>query len=188
MHEEGFESVRAYGLQPGFEIEELNGAFEIKFNKDNLTFRVTVAFSVLEWFIDIEDEISGLKFHDWFDYAGYDQSPKGELASEMIDDLHRLFSAVSKTSFRLKKGRTFFSPSDKCEWLVDGEWVGFDSRVILKDEFEKAWEPNIEKHEETNEHRGYHNLRTRTNTNQFLINIIIVMVFLAICFFVALNW
>ncbi|PLY07510.1 MAG: hypothetical protein C0625_04865 [Arcobacter sp.] len=126
MNETAFESIKAYGSGQGFELIEQKDTFTIQFKREKLLFRVTVAFNVLEWFLDIEDMLSDLKFHDWGDYVGYDKRHKEELALEMIDHLHRLFHALLEKQFRLQKGRTFFIASDKCEWLIDGKWIEFN--------------------------------------------------------------
>jgi hypothetical protein len=127
MNELKFESIKAYGNQPGFEMEELKDAFLIKFTKNNLIFKITVAYDVVEWFIDIEEMGSGLKFHDWCDYADYDDSPKEKLTADMIRDLHKLFNILPKNEFRLIKRKNFlFFTHIIWERLVNGQWVQFD--------------------------------------------------------------
>jgi len=121
-----FHSIRTYGEQPGLTLEDLDGAFSIAFERDSLSFKVTVAYQVLEWFVEIVEPASGLKFGDWADYSGYDRRPRKELVEEMEDHLHRLLKALLSRTFRLRKGRKWWRASDRCEWLKDDKWVEFD--------------------------------------------------------------
>lgn len=114
-------------------MEELDGAFSLSFTRASLTFKVTVAYSVLEWFIDVSDEQSKLRFTDWCDYAGYDETPHGQLAQDMTEDLHRLMATLLAGRFRLLKAATWLRPSDRCEWRVNGEWVEFDVGTALSE-------------------------------------------------------
>ena len=126
MHENEFHSIRKYGEQPGFTLEDLDGAFTVTFERNSLSFKVTVAYTVLEWFVEIIEPNSGLKFSDWADYTGYDRSPRNELVEEMTEDLHHLFGALMSRTFRLRKGRSWLRPSDHCEWLKEDKWVEFN--------------------------------------------------------------
>lgn len=127
LRENEFHSIRNYGEQPGFALEELDDAFTITFERDTLSFKVTVAYEVLEWYIEIIEPESGLKFSDWADYSGYDRRPRNQLVEEMTEHLHHLLIALISRSFRLRKGRTGWRASDRCEWLKDDKWVEFDN-------------------------------------------------------------
>jgi len=121
-----FSLIRKYGEQPGLTLKELDGAFSITFERDSLSFKVIVANQVLEWFVEILEPSSGLKFTDWADYSGYDRRPRNELVKEMEEHLQRLFKALLSRTFRLRKGKNWWRASDRCEWLKDNKWVDFD--------------------------------------------------------------
>jgi hypothetical protein len=126
LHENEFHAIRSYGEQPSLTLEDLEGAFTITFERNSLSFKVTVAYEVLEWFVEIIEPASGLKFEDGADYSGYDRRPREELVREMTEHLHRLFSALMSRTFRLRKGRTWWRASDRCEWLKNGRWIAFN--------------------------------------------------------------
>lgn len=126
LHELEFHAIRDYGDQPGLTLEDLDDAFTIRFERNSLCFKVTVAYKVLEWFVEIIDPASGLKFNDWADYSGYTHRPRNELVEEMTEHLHRLLRALTTRTFRLWKAKTMWRASDRCEWLKDGRWVAFD--------------------------------------------------------------
>lgn len=121
-----FSSIREYGTRPGFALEDLDCAFTLSFSRSSLSFKVTVAYTVLEWFVEIADAGAGLRFEDWADYTAYDKRPREELVAEMIAHLHRLLRALTTDQFRLLKGATRLSPSDRCEWRVGGKWTAFN--------------------------------------------------------------
>ncbi|MCA9392839.1 MAG: hypothetical protein KC900_01435 [Candidatus Omnitrophica bacterium] len=126
MDNSSLDSIREYGNKPNFSLEELDDAFVLSFSKNDLVFKITVAYSALEWFLEIERPESELKFSDWCDYLGYDDRPESVLEAEMVDHLHRLITALQNHQFRLKKGKNFLNPGDNCECLVNNKWVKFD--------------------------------------------------------------
>ena len=123
-----FAAIREYGLLRNIEVAENEHAFVFSFTRASLSFKVTVAHSALEWWVEIADEEAGLEWQDWCDDVGYDERQGVELVKEMTEHLHRLMAALLSGEFRLEKRATWLPwsrPNDRCEWLVDGRWVEF---------------------------------------------------------------
>lgn len=89
--------LRSYAATiPDCELVELQGAIELRIRRGGVTIVITLPNDVHEWFVDLQDVASGLKHHDWYDYAGYDASTSEEMDRDMADDLRSFVENVSR--------------------------------------------------------------------------------------------
>lgn len=122
--EDLFASIRAVATELGATLVDQRVAFEIHFVRPPLRLRVTVAPEVLEWFLDVDDDASGLRFRDWSDYTGYDKRSHDELAAEMVGHLRAMLPVLAAGEFRIVPDTvSWFCPVDRLEWYLRGEWT-----------------------------------------------------------------
>ena len=108
--------LQEYAQSSGFEIEKISDdAFQGKLLKRNLSFKVTIAHSVLEWYVEIIDKENNLKYENWYDYQGYDETSFSQLAVDMIKDLESCITEITNSKFRLKG-------KNVCQKKVEGKW------------------------------------------------------------------
>ena len=98
--------------RPGVSILRMSESKALEIRQGQITVRITVADSVLEWFIDIVDT----EIHEWFDYTGYDSTSQEELAVEMRADVCQFAEQVLNSELRLSNGKRAL------EWRVDTQW------------------------------------------------------------------
>lgn len=119
-----FAPVRAQAVDLGAALVDLSGAFQLVFARSPLRLRVTVATEVLEWFLDVDDDATGLRFRDWSDYTGYDKRPHDELAADMAGHLRAMLPVLAAGEFRIVPDTvSWFCPVDRLEWRLRGEWT-----------------------------------------------------------------
>lgn len=113
-------AVKNFAKSVGFEITELNEeAFEANLFKDNLSFKITAVHSVLEWFIEVCDDKTNLKYSNWFDYLGYESRESELLVSEMIQDLENTLQNIANHRYRVKRDNI-------CEKMEGNKWSYFN--------------------------------------------------------------
>ncbi len=106
-------------------------AFEIHFARPPLRLRVTVVPEVLEWFLDVDDDASGLRFRDWGDYTGYDKRSHDELAAEMAGHLRAMLPVLAAGEFRIVPDTvSWFCPVDRLELRMRGQWTDFQDAEL----------------------------------------------------------
>ena len=69
-----------------------------------LVFQITVAYDVLEWFVDARND-AGAVWSEWADYYPIDGETSEQLAQEMVDDLQRCATLVAQSEARILPGR-----------------------------------------------------------------------------------
>jgi hypothetical protein len=122
--EDSFASVRDMATELGATLVDQPQAFEIHFARPPLRLHVTVASEVLEWFLDVDDDASGLRYRDWCDYTGYDKRPHDELAADMAGHLRAILPVLAAGEFRIVPDTvSWFCPLDRLEWRLRGEWA-----------------------------------------------------------------
>ncbi len=106
-------------------------AFEIHFARPPMRLHLTVATEVLEWFLDVDDDASGLRFRDWGDYTGYDKRPHDELAAEMAGHLRAMLPVLAAGEFRIVPDTvSWFCPVDRLELRMRGQWTDFQDAEL----------------------------------------------------------
>lgn len=122
--EDSFARVRDMATELGATLVDQPQAFEIHFARPPLRLHVTVASGVLEWFLDVDDDATGLRFRDWCDYTGYDKRPHDELAADMAGHLRAMLPVLAAGEFRIVPDTvSWFCPVDRLEWRLRGEWT-----------------------------------------------------------------
>lgn len=122
--EDSFASVRDMATELGATLVDQPQAFEIHFARPPLRLHVTVVSEVLEWFLDVDDDASGLRYRDWCDYTGYDKRPHDELAADMAGHLRAMLPVLAAGEFRIVPDTvSWFCPLDRLEWRLRGEWT-----------------------------------------------------------------
>lgn len=70
--------------------------------KNKLTFTITLAGKVMEWYVDVKDDESGLEAHDWYDYGGYEPIQSEAIDRDMANDLLRFLQAIVERPLRFR--------------------------------------------------------------------------------------
>ncbi|MFL6660245.1 MAG: hypothetical protein ACJ8GW_19320 [Massilia sp.] len=104
----------------GIELCEQGAAGVLLVHKpDQLKFKITVPYEVLEWFVEAYDD-SGTIWSDWADYYAIDGEPREQLASDMQADIARCVTALARAELRVRLEPTAFkSTIERC---IDGVW------------------------------------------------------------------
>jgi hypothetical protein len=80
---------------------------------------VTVAVTVLEWFVEASDRSSGASVEDWCDYEGYDSSAAEHLDRDMADDVETFVGRLLRSELRMAKR---WSSGVVLEWKTSDVW------------------------------------------------------------------
>ena len=100
----------------------------LEVKRGRMTIRVTVPNNVLEFFVDVLDGATVVVQY-WWDYEGYDDTPREELAQSMASDINEFvanlldrdirFAAVSvKSWIPWRRAAT----KQTLQWLINGSW------------------------------------------------------------------
>jgi hypothetical protein len=116
-----FRKLRQFERRPGVSVTPKGQALELTLVRNDIEVRVLVPESVLEWFVDAEDRISGAKVSDSCDYAGYDDTPDGELETDMAEDVAAFVNQLIERNLRCEQDSKR-SRRSVIEWFVDGQW------------------------------------------------------------------
>lgn len=113
---EAFQRLRQFEGRPGVSIAPKGEALELTVLRGDIAVRVVVPEAVLEWFVDVEGPNSGSRASDWFDYEGYDDTPRSELEEVMAEEMAGFVTQLIERDLR------FVEDKNVLEWLVDGQW------------------------------------------------------------------
>lgn len=99
-------------------LETVGQADRVRVTKAGIEVVVTVPHTVLEWYVDAMDAGAGREWHEWFDYEGYDSTPRADLDAAMASDVRAFVSAVVERDLRMmREGKNAL-----LEWRLDGAW------------------------------------------------------------------
>ena len=131
------QALERFDSSPDVSLRISGAAKVLEAKRGGLTIRVTVPDDVLEWFVDVVDG-TAVVLQDWWDYEGYDDTPKEALAQSMasdIDDflvklLERDIRLVPATRTRiddfvaklLHRDIKLFPTKPTLEWMTNGSW------------------------------------------------------------------
>ena len=92
----------------GIELVEQQQAGILCIHKPKgLQFKVTVAYDVLEWFVDANDD-SGAVWSEWADYYPINGEAREQLVTEMAFDLERFVTILARSEIRVSTDQTKF--------------------------------------------------------------------------------
>lgn len=106
-------------------MSETPGHVRLNIDRFDVSLSVLIPRSVLEWWVEVNDRISGKKFEDWCDYACYDAASAQDVAEDMRADVVRFIENVVARPLRIvANGRIL-------EWNAGGDW--FQAVPLLSD-------------------------------------------------------
>jgi hypothetical protein len=114
------QTLRQYEGRENVTLARSGAALTLTLVRGPLSVVVTVPETVLEWFVDVVNEASGLQASDWWDYAGYDNSSREQLDLQMAADIAGFLESLLVRQLRLRPGKR--PDRSVLEWLVEGEW------------------------------------------------------------------
>ena len=137
MSNDPYQLLDKFNRHQGVSVDIAGQGKVLEAKRDSVTIRVTVPKDVLEWFVDAaEDGIVAMQ--DWFDYEGYDDTPRQQLARQMASDVDQFVTNLLNRNVRLvpraqTSAEKFLSRWTKSnvnriggkhdlEWKVDGSW------------------------------------------------------------------
>lgn len=110
------------------ELVELQNAIELRLQRAGLMIVITLPNDVPEWFVDVEDFGTSLKFHDWYDYAGYERSTVEQTDRDIAADLRLLVRHMLENPLRVRAVRQRGTKA-VLESQVNGAWKHIVSRI-----------------------------------------------------------
>lgn len=132
------ETIEQFKTNPDASLSVSGEANVLEIARCGLRIRVTVPVNVLEWFAAaFEDDAPVVE--DWWDYEGYDETPRDELAHFMSSDIEDFVTGLLTRNIRLAT-----SPETRVGELVSklGLLPGKQSagRVVLEWEVNGVWQ------------------------------------------------
>ena len=132
------ETIEQFQTNPDASLSVSGEANVLKIARCGLEIQVTVPVDVLEWFADaFEGDAPEVK--DWWEYEGYDKTPREELARLMSSDIEDFITGLLTRNIRLA-----ISPEtrmdefvSKLKLLLGKQSTG---RVILEWEVDGVWQ------------------------------------------------
>jgi hypothetical protein len=88
-------------LPDGAYVTRKGEALELSLHRSTLHVTVTVPVTVLEWFVQASDRLSGASVEDWCDYEGYDSMPAERLDRDMADDVETFIARLVNNELRM---------------------------------------------------------------------------------------
>lgn len=116
------EMLAALAEELALRFSRQSGASVITIEKSNgLELVVTVADSVLEWFVSANDGGQEV-WSDWVDYYACEGETRQDLESSMATDVTACIRALAASEFRLSPSSMSDRKSSKLEWYRHGIW------------------------------------------------------------------
>ena len=132
------ETIKQFQTNPNASLSVSGEANVLKIALCGVRVQVTVPVGVLEWFADaFEDDAPVVE--DWWDYEGYDKTPREELARVMSSDIEDFISGLLTRNIRLATSpeTRMDKFASKLKLLLGKQSAG---RVILEWEVNGVWQ------------------------------------------------
>ena len=101
----------------GVTLSETPGHVRLNIDRFEVSLSVLIPRGVLEWWVEVNDRVSGGKLEDWCDYAGYDAAFAQAVSEDMRADVLRFIENVVARPLRVvANGRVL-------QWNVGGDWL-----------------------------------------------------------------
>ena len=100
----------------GATVARQEQAVVLTLQRGSIRVTVTVPLLVREWFVDVGEDSTGAKIHEWCDYDGYDEIDLGKLDADMARDVEAFVDSLLQRELRMAAG------GKRLEWAVGGSW------------------------------------------------------------------
>lgn len=137
MNNKYHEILQQFKADPNAKLLIFNEYSVLEITRCGLTIQITVPKTVLEWFVEVFED-DAVTVQDWWDYEGYDKTPRDKLHNSMHSDIKEFVTSLLTRNIRLascnqmrleksvsKLKNLLGIPSEirkTLEWEHDGAW------------------------------------------------------------------
>lgn len=116
MNEHLISDLGRFVDERGVTMSETAGHVRLNIDRFEVALSILIPRGVLEWWVEVNDRLSGQRFEDWCDYVSYDAASGQALSEDMRADVVYFIENAVARPLRVVGGRVL-------QWNVGGDWL-----------------------------------------------------------------